>query len=514
MLFAFTGAQSLVAWLMDGSRTFLWRAESAPVGVLEFELLASANVGTVLMDRVVDATGLRAASRKLARGGLEYADLTGVARAPRLRLALGPEVGSLLLLPFEIDAENQGVLQLESSRRSAFAGVEQLERTAELLGAAIAARRAQAALTERVKELACMYQIARIGAEADASLAAKLERIVALLPAAWQYPEITTARVSVDERVFASADFAVGPHRLGARIQSGGRSLGAVEVFYVPTRGDPKNAPLLEQSPFLEEELHLIEGVAREIASIVERQEAAEEKARLREQIRKADRLATIGHLAAGLAHELNEPLGNILGFAQLSLKLPDLPEQAATDLDWIVRSSLYAREVIKKLMLFARQAPSQATVVDVNAIIRESIPLLSTRRGGAIVTVESSLTPAALLVRGDRGQLQQVFVNLAVNAIQAMPSGGVLRVSTAATEQGVVLSVEDTGEGIPEGVVDQIFEPFFTTKDVGEGTGLGLSVAHGIVTAHGGTIEVDTAPGRGTTMRVTLPPPSDDHHD
>ncbi len=356
-----------------------------------------------------------------------------------------------------------------------------------------------------------MYGIARVGADAETPLEQKLERIVALLPPAWQYPETTTARVTVDARVFASADFVEGPHRLAAQIQSGDRTIGTVEVFYVPARGDPKNAPLLEHAPFLPEELHLIEGVAREIASIVERKEAADDKARLREQIRQADRLATIGHLAAGLAHELNEPLGNILGFAQLSLKIPDLPEQAVTDLDWIVRSSLYAREVIKKLMLFARQAPSQATAVDLNAIVRESIPLLSTRRSEAIVTVESSLSPGTLPVRGDRGQLQQVFVNLAVNAIQAMPNGGVLRVCTASTDSGAVLLVEDSGVGIAQEIVEQIFEPFFTTKDVGEGTGLGLSVAHGIVTAHGGTIEVDTEPGRGTKMRVTLPPLAED---
>ena len=372
---------------MDGARTFLWRAESEPAGGLEFELLAPEPKTSALLARALDETGVHAPSEALARGGVYFRDLTGMAPTPRMRLALGREVRSLLLLPFEIDGENHGVMQLESPHPDGFGDVRRFDSTADLLGAAIAARRAQAARTERVKELACMYGIARVGADAETPLEQKLERIVALLPPAWQYPETTTARVTVDARVFASADFVEGPHRLAAQIQSGDRTIGTVEVFYVPARGDPKNAPLLEHAPFLPEELHLIEGVAREIAFIVERKEAADDKARLREQIRQADRLATIGHLAAGLAHELNEPLGNILGFAQLSLKIPDLPEQAVTDLDWIVRSSLYAREVIKKLMLFARQAPSQATAVDLNAIVRESIPLLSTRRSEARAT-------------------------------------------------------------------------------------------------------------------------------
>ncbi len=280
LLLACSGAQSVVAWLMDGSRTFLWRAESEPAGLLDFELLAPEPGGGALLTRVVNAIGLRSQCETLTRGGLAYGDLTGVTPTPRMRLALGRTVGSLLLLPFEIDADNRGVLQLESRQSGAFSGREELETTADLLGAAIAARRAQAARTERVKELACMYGIARIGADAEASLAQKLERIVALLPPAWQYPEITTARISVGEQVFAAADFAESPHRLGAQIQSGDRALGTVEVFYVPTRGDPKNAPLLEQAPFLEEEQHLIEGVAREIASIVERQDARRRRRR------------------------------------------------------------------------------------------------------------------------------------------------------------------------------------------------------------------------------------------
>lgn len=230
------------------------------------------------------------------------------------------------------------------------------------------------------------------------------------------------------------------------------------------------------------------------------------EKVRLAETVRQADRLATIGHLAATVAHEINEPLGGILGFAQLAQKLPGIPGRVVEDLGKIVQETLHAREIVRKLMLFARQSPSTKTWVRLNDTVADSLALLAARFTEHGVRVVCDLDPASPQLIADAVQLHQVLVNFCVNAIQAMPQGGTLTIRTRGSVDSVSLAVEDTGTGIPPEIQPHIFEPFFTTKTPEQGTGLGLSVVHGIVTSHGGTIDFDTRPGNGTRFEVRLP--------
>ena len=285
-----------------------------------------------------------------------------------------------------------------------------------------------------------------------------------------------------------------------AAIIVGGRPRGYVEVVY------SREKPVLDEGPFLKEERALIDAIAQQVAPIIERREAEEERTRLREQLLHADRLATIGQLAAGVAHEINEPLGNILGFAQLAKKVPQAPERVGQDLDKIVNASLQAREIIRKLMVFARQAPPSTRPVNLNDLIEDGLTFFEARCAKA--GVELVRKPAQDLpeVTADQSQLSQVLINLVVNALQAMPGGGRLTVETHAGLSEVVLAVADTGAGMSEEVRKKVFLPFFTTKDVDEGTGLGLAVVHGIVTAHGGSIGVRSAPGRGARFEVRLP--------
>ena len=257
---------------------------------------------------------------------------------------------------------------------------------------------------------------------------------------------------------------------------------------------------------FLKEERSLIDAVAREVALIVERKEAEQEKSKLESQLIHADRLATIGQLAAGVAHELNEPLGSILGFAQLARKSLEQPERAERDIEKIVTASLYAREVIKKLMVFARQMPPRKTQVNLNQVVAEGLYFLEARCARKGIEVVRQFASDLPEVTADHSQLIQVLVNLVVNAVQAMPEGGTLTISTRANNASVSLVVEDTGAGMDDEVRKQIFLPFFTTKDVDEGTGLGLAVVHGIVTSHGGSIEVDSRVGHGTRFTIRLP--------
>ena len=357
-----------------------------------------------------------------------------------------------------------------------------------------------AALRERVKELTCLYSLAQLAERPGMTLEEILQGAVGLLPPAWQYPEITAGRITLDGRAYVTANFKEAGPMQSAPIVVNGQRRGGIDVVYAEAR------PELDEGPFLTEERSLIDAIARHIALIIERRQADEDRFRLQEQLRHADRLATVGQLSAGVAHELNEPLGNVLGFAQLAQKHPDLPEQVAGDLEKIVATSLHARQIINNLMLFSRQTPPRKTRVGLNTVLEEGLDFLESRCARSGIAVVRQLSPELPQITADAPQLRQVFVNLVVNATHAMPGGGTLTIATRASGGRVVLSVEDTGIGMSEQVLKEIFIPFFTTKDVNEGTGLGLPVAYGIVTSHGGTIRVQSAPGQGARFDIELP--------
>ncbi len=409
---------------------------------------------------------------------------------------------SLAIIPLAAAEETIGLLQLRSKRKDWFreSDIEGYENVAQTAGLALVSQFAHASLRERIKELTCLYSLSQLAERPGVHLGEIFQGVVEILPAAWQYPEITVARLVFDGRVFMTADFDECVHRQSVDLVIKDQRRGAIEVGYT------RQMPELDEGPFLKEERSLIGTVARQIALLVERREAAEDRERLQEQLRHADRLATIGQLSAGVAHELNEPLGNILAFAQLARKEPGVPAQVAQDLDKIVATSLHAREVIKKLMLFARQTPPRKTQVNLNSVIEEGLSFLESRCWRKGVAIERHLATKLPEIVADPSQLNQVLVNLVVNAIQAMPEGGRLEIATRAAGGQVVLTVDDTGAGMDQEVLSKIFTPFFTTKDIHEGTGLGLPVVHGIVSSHGGTIGVDSKPGRGTRFEIRLP--------
>jgi len=412
------------------------------------------------------------------------------------------EYRSFAILTFPIAEKSHGLVFLKSREPGYFKSyeVEFYQGVAQTLGVALADRRAQATLRERVKELTCLYELDRILSKDEMELNDALQAAVAKLPPAWLYSDIASAQIKLDEKVYATPAAGKAIYCQSAPIYVRGQERGSVAVFYHEKR------PALDEGPFLKDERQLINAVAREIGIFVERREAKQEQARLEHQLRHADRLATIGQLAAGVAHELNEPLANILGFAQLVLKLPEIPKQAVKDIERIVRAALHAREVINKLMLFARVRPPQQVAVNLNSLVTDGLYFLRSRCAKAGIEVSLDLAQDLPEIAADPTQMHQVLVNLVVNAIQAMPSGGKLKIATVRKDAAISLIVEDTGVGMTEEVKAQIFVPFFTTKPVGEGTGLGLSVAHGIVSAHGGTINVESELGKGSRFEVVLP--------
>lgn len=358
----------------------------------------------------------------------------------------------------------------------------------------------EAALRERVKELSCLYGIAQIAARPDMSMDQILQGIVDLLPPAWQFPEITVGKIDLDGRTYSTPALRGSHLKQTADIVVNGKSRGVVEVMYV-VENSSQETPL-----FLKEEQSLLDTVGQQVALIIEQQQSHEEKQRLQEQLRHADRLATIGQLAAGIAHELNEPLNNMLGLAELARQARDVPEQYVEDNKEMITLLLHAREIVKKLMFFARQVPAQKTSVDISKIIEEGLHFLEPRCVSSGIELVRSLSRDLPEITADPSQLNQVLVNLVVNAIQAMPNGGTLRIAAFLENKSIKLVVEDTGIGMSEDVLKQVFIPFFTTKDIDMGTGLGLPVAHGIITSHGGTIDVTSTVGEGTRFELQLP--------
>ena len=409
---------------------------------------------------------------------------------------------SIAATVFKLDGGDRGLLLLKSHQRNFFSrrDVELSESIAQFLGISIIHQRKQLALRERVKELTCLYGITRLADHSGLTLGEIFQSVVDLLPPAWLYPKITSARIVIDGETYQSEGFSAGCSQLRSGISSDGQQRGFVEVTY------KKIMPELDEGPFLREERNLLDTVAKELWLISDRYRSTQEKEQLQKQLRHADRLATIGQLSAGVAHELNEPLAGILGFAQLSQKAPGLPEQVHRDLDRIINASLHAREIISKLMLFARQTPPEKTWVNLNLLVADGLYFIESRCQKADIKLVRKFEDSLPEIIADPGQIYQVLINLAVNSIHSMPQGGCLKISTSRKKEGILLIVEDTGTGMSEEVRQQIFTPFFTTKDVNEGTGLGLSVVEGIISSHGGSISVDSTLGAGTKFTIYLP--------
>ena len=358
----------------------------------------------------------------------------------------------------------------------------------------------EASLRERIKELTCLYGITQHIMQDHESTDEIFQGIVEHIPSAWQYPEITVGQIVINDHIYKTSGFKKAYDKQTSDIIVNGVKKGTVEVIYT------KKMPEDSEGPFLKEERNLIDAIAKQVALVIERLNAEKEKKELEKQLIHADRLATIGQLAAGVAHELNEPLGNILGFAQLVKKNPELPKQAASDLEKIETASLYAREIVKKLLIFSRQTPTKKAKIKLNKVVNESLGLFEGRLEKEGIDLKKSLSPELPEITADAGQINQVLVNLIVNAIQAMPDGGTLTVRTEAMDGHILIYVEDTGIGMSNEVIEQIFLPFFTTKEIDKGTGIGLAVVHGIITSHGGSIDVISKEDVGTCFQIKLP--------
>jgi len=259
-----------------------------------------------------------------------------------------------------------------------------------------------------------------------------------------------------------------------------------------------------DQYQHSQDTVHQLRQTQQELQTRIEAQLDAERK------LIQAEKLAAVGEMAAGIAHELNNPLTTVTGFTELVLE--DFPDgsQGRSDLNLVLQEARRARDVVRRLLDFSRRSESERTRIDLNELLDDVLSLTRHLMHTSGVQLDVVMGKNLPWVSVDRNQIKQVFLNLFHNALQAMPTGGNLTIRTGMRQRHgrkwVFASIADSGSGITPEHRERIFEPFFTTRSGQGGTGLGLSVTYGIISDHGGEIEVDSKIGKGTTFTVWLP--------
>ena len=229
-------------------------------------------------------------------------------------------------------------------------------------------------------------------------------------------------------------------------------------------------------------------------------------RVQLEEQLQISEKMASIGVLAAGVAHEVNTPLTGISSFTQMLLEGAEPDDPKTKVLEKIERQTFRAAKIVNGLLNLARPPQVESGPSDIHAVINDVLALLEHQFKTGRIQVRKEFAETPSLVQGVEYKLQQVFLNLFMNARDAMPRGGWLTIATRGERDAAVVEIADTGSGIPAELLSRIYDPFFTTKEIGKGTGLGLSITYGIVQEHGGTITCESQVGQGTRFILRLP--------
>ncbi|SHJ37457.1 sensor histidine kinase [Pseudozobellia thermophila] len=355
-------------------------------------------------------------------------------------------------------------------------------------------------LKERVKELTCLHEVSSIIVNADYDmLETSLEAIVKCLQRAWQFNEETEVLLTHEAYRITTRGYRSDMTCLRSDIKVFNKKEGFIEVGY------PSGKYGL--SDFLAEEQTLLDNVSLAVGNLFERKQIRDRETEIKRQMMRTDRLHILGEITAGIAHELNTPLANILGFAEL-LKDSLTDKAAISDLEKIMENAIFSREIVKKLMFFACEIPQEMKKIELNPLVDNVLNLLQPSINNKNIQLKKSFSHDNILIKADTVQLTQVFFNLIMNAIYYSPQGGQITVDINQRPGIIQIKIMDEGEGIDSKNEDKIFEPFFTTKPLGEGSGLGLSVVHGIVSGHKGTITHEPNSPRGTIFTIDFPKP------
>ena len=475
-----------------------------------------------------------------------------IGRAP-LYFDMNPNVRSELAVPLKYRGKIIGVMNLESDESDAFSSQDEqlLVVIASHLAGLIENVRLHDETRKRALNLELLHQVAaRVVGLTDI---AEISQTAADLMAEGFVYELATVLIANESREYLVVEGVggAGAHLIkrglkntiragitGQVFRSGqscvvnDTSLDADYVVYsgwqagsemcVPLREGEQilgvvNVERVRKDAFFDNDLLVLEALAGTLSSVImnalryqQLQEHIKSERIANERLIQSARLAAVGEMAAGVAHELNNPLTTVSGFVELVLDdIPDDGPQRA-DLELVLREAQRARKVVRRMLDFSRPGEGFRDRADLNDMISDVIALVKHRAHTSGVELHLELWNDLPLILVDREQIKQVLLNLIRNALQSMPCGGILNLKTMPRERDdqewVSVKVQDTGQGISQGNLGRIFEPFFTTQPPGKGTGLGLSVSYGIIQDHGGMIEVSSTPREGSTFIVWLP--------
>ncbi len=344
-------------------------------------------------------------------------------------------------------------------------------------------------LKERVKELTCLYGISKIVEDPERSLDEIFQKTLDLIPPAWEFPNLTCAKILFDNKEYKTKNFKETKFKLSNTLKINEKLL-ELEIFY------------LEDKPFIEEEKLLINDIGNRLKIILEQKEADKELKESQEQLMRQEKLAVIGRLASSIGHELRNPLGVISNSVYyLNMKLKDTDEKVTKYLNILEGEVQRSNRIISHLLDFAKIKSLSLEEVDVNKIVKDVLENIKLPNN---IILEKYLDVELPKIQLDASQIQQAFQNIILNAVEAMPRGGNLEIKTLASENIVEIIVKDTGIGIPKDNIHKLFEPLFTTKV--KGIGLGLSIVKEIIEKHKGKIEAESKVDKGTTFTIKLP--------
>jgi signal transduction histidine kinase/ActR/RegA family two-component response regulator len=362
-------------------------------------------------------------------------------------------------------------------------------------------------LGERVKELTLLHRTASLLQSGRPLGEAFLADLVAPIPRAWQHAEVCVARIACGDVEARTPGWRPTPWMQSVALGAGGLR-GVIEVAYLVEK------PPAAEGPFLAEERSLLQSLADMLSAHVDREHT-------QAQLRQAQRIQSLGTLAGGIAHDFNNVLASVGGNVEIAARALPAEHPVRKHLQRIGQATARAADLVKRILAFSRRQEPHWTCVALQPVVDEVLKLLHATLP-ATIEIRTVFDADAPAVRADASQIHQVLMNLATNAAHAMSErGGVLEVRLEAVTldadaaavapelragRYVRLSVGDTGSGMDEATRERIFEPFYTTKAPGHGTGLGLSVVHGIVKSHDGAITVESQVGVGTTLHVYLP--------
>ncbi len=364
---------------------------------------------------------------------------------------------------------------------------------------------------ERIKELKCLYSISKLLENQNYLLGKTLQRIVNLIPPAWQYPEITCVQLTFRNNQYKTNNFKVTNWKLHCNILIAGKNSVTIDVYYLEEK------PPIDEGPFLKEERALINEIAERVSRFVERLEAEDKNKQLEHRLQQSQKMESIGTLAGGVAHEINNPINGIMNYAQLIQDKIGEENLLSEYTSEIIHETERVSKIVKNLLAFARQEKESHSPARIKDIINDTMSLIQTVLKRDQIALVADISEDLPKIKCRSQQIQQVVMNLITNARDALnerypdfdDNKKIVIISVFIEKDGrrwVRTTIEDRGLGIAPDTMKRMFDPFYTTKEKSEGTGLGLSISYGIVKDHNGELRVESEPGQYTRFHMDLP--------